>query len=404
MLTLLVFGCVHLAGCWDRVEIDQRGFVVGVGIDMPAEQEDAADSQDTSLRYRGTYQIIKPSGLASTNGGSSGSTSGSGSGSRGQQEASFNISAEEASLPAISARISTIAGRSPYFEHLQLIILSAAIARKPNAVTDVLDYFLRDVEMRRDIKVMVTPGSAADVLKATPLNEKYPTAYLKTLSENTKNSSYMMPATRIGDLHESLLKKDGYTVQLVSSEGRNVSLDGAAVFEGMSNLLLGYLDGPGAQALSLLRGETEGGILQTRYDGGTIDIELEFAQHRIEADIRSPRDMTFTITVTVEGMMEKSTDDRRVDKEPEIIAMQKKFEEDIELNCRKTIKKLQNTIKEDVIGLGPWLRRNHYGIWKEIREEWNESIFPNVEINVNAVVEIRRMGNIVLTNEAGRVQ
>jgi len=381
---------LNLSGCWDRVEIDQRGFVVGVGIDRPPQEEDDSENGRTSMRYRGTYQIIKPRGLSSTGG--SGGMSGAG-----QKDTYMNIAAEENSIPAITSKISSMVGRSPYFEHLQLVVLSGSITREKKTMTDVLDYFLRDVEMRRDILIMATPGKASDILGVEPMNEQYPVDYLNSTSKNYMNSSFMLPVTRIGDLHESLLKKDGYSIQAVHRKGSTASLAGAAVFEGKSNLLLGFLSGPETQGLNLMRGQVKGGILQTVFDGGTIDLEIEFAEHRIQADIRSPRDMSFTFTITVEGMLDKSTSDRPVDKENEILDMQQKLEAEIRARCRQTIEKLQNKYREDVIGLSAWLRRNHNGIWNQIKDDWNETLFPNVEINVNAIVEVRRMGNIIMT-------
>src|SRR5690606_1092821 len=114
----------------------------------------------------------------------SGLSTSSSTGGGGQQAAYMNVRTEDDSMPSITARFSNIVGRSPFFEHLQVIILSEETARKPNALTDVLDYFLRDVEMRRDIKIMIAHGKAEDVLGVTSFNEKYPVAYLESISEN----------------------------------------------------------------------------------------------------------------------------------------------------------------------------------------------------------------------------
>jgi spore germination protein len=389
-IIMLACASLSLAGCWDRVEIDQRGFVVGVGIDAVPEPEDEEQTQKKRKNYRGTYQIVKPSGLSSTTGGMGGGQ---------PQDAHLNISTEEDSLPAITSRISSMVGRSPYFEHLQMIVLSSELARKPGAVTDVLDYFLRDVEMRRDIKIIVSQGGAKDVLNVASLNEKYPIAYLASVSKNVKNTSYMLPSTRIGDMHENMLKKDGYTVQTVRSKGRDASFDGAAVFEGKSNLLLGFLNGSETQGLNLLQSQAKGGILKTAYDGSTVDMELEVVQHVITADIRTPRDISFTIAISVEGMLDASLGNTAVDQEHVILDMQKKLEAQIQATCRQTIDKLQKKYREDVIGLSQWLRRNHYGVWNQIKDDWNESIFPNVEIEIVPYVEIRRNGNIIMTEE-----
>src|SRR5690606_35375342 len=128
---------------------DQRGFVVGVGLDSAAPKEE--EGENATKKYTGTFQIIRPSGLSTSSSASAG----------GQQSAYLNVQSADISMPAITARFSNIVGRSPFFEHLQLIVLSANTARTPDAITDVLVYFLRDVEMRRDIKIMKSPGKAS---------------------------------------------------------------------------------------------------------------------------------------------------------------------------------------------------------------------------------------------------
>ncbi|MGO4277101.1 hypothetical protein AB4Z22_45945, partial [Paenibacillus sp. TAF58] len=55
-----------LTDCWDRIEIDQRGFVVGVAIDY---------ANASKHKFKGTYQIVVPSGLKQSSQGQSGSGS-----------------------------------------------------------------------------------------------------------------------------------------------------------------------------------------------------------------------------------------------------------------------------------------------------------------------------------------
>lgn len=52
---LLLCLALFATGCWDRVEIEERGFVVGAGIDVAG--EDDAD------KYILTFQFVIPGGL-----------------------------------------------------------------------------------------------------------------------------------------------------------------------------------------------------------------------------------------------------------------------------------------------------------------------------------------------------
>ncbi len=47
---------IPLAGCWDRVEIEDRGFVVGAALDLPDE-----GTEENKIKL--TNQFVVPSGL-----------------------------------------------------------------------------------------------------------------------------------------------------------------------------------------------------------------------------------------------------------------------------------------------------------------------------------------------------
>jgi spore germination protein len=62
-----VLSLLLLTGCWDRVEIEERGFVVGVGVDLlkKEEREEQLDDKQTidETPFKLTYQFVEPRGL-----------------------------------------------------------------------------------------------------------------------------------------------------------------------------------------------------------------------------------------------------------------------------------------------------------------------------------------------------
>lgn len=171
-LTLTLF----LTGCWDRVEIEERGFVVGAGIDL-AEDEEAEKGQ-----YRLTFQFVIPGGLQAKEGGGKGA----------RDAAYFNLSSSANTMFTAARDMSFLTSRSPYLQHLRMILISEELAEK-GELANSLDLFLRDHEMRRATKIMVTEGEARQLLDTNPKNEKLPVMYFESTALNPTKSSRIYP-------------------------------------------------------------------------------------------------------------------------------------------------------------------------------------------------------------------
>lgn len=71
---MVVLLCTLVTGCWDQVQIEERGFVVGVAIDAPrsneAEKRAAKESPGkprVKQRFLVTHQLVIPGGLIAGN-------------------------------------------------------------------------------------------------------------------------------------------------------------------------------------------------------------------------------------------------------------------------------------------------------------------------------------------------
>jgi spore germination protein len=385
-----------LSGCWDRVEIDQRGFVVGVAVDMPSDDQNKKNK--TPTKYLGTYQIIVPINLkqSSGGGGSSGSESSSGS------SPFFNTQTTDQSMPALSARLASINSRTPYFEHLKMIIIAGDTAKTDSSFPDVLDYFLRDNEMRRAVRVLITDGKASEILNVKALNEKYPVAFIESIVQNDKKTNFMLPETRIGDIHEHLLKKESFLVQKISTNEEGVSLDGAALLDGKKNYLVGFLSGRETQGVNFITNQARGGIIESQYEDQMISYEVERAERTIQAEIRDQRPAKFIIKIETEGSLGKSTQSLNL-YDPQVLeSIEESFEDEIKRSSLKAINTLQNKYKKDPLGLGAHLYKRHYQVWKQVEDNWEqgEQLFSITPVEVQVKVHIRRTGNIY-KNESG---
>lgn len=363
-----------LTGCWDRVEIEDRGFVVGTAID-------AAADPDTFLL---TFQFVVPNAMQGKS-----PAEGKGGGNSYQ-----NISAEGRTLFKAARKMSNETSRSPYLEHNKIIIVSERLARA-GKLEEVLDLFIRDPEMRRAAKVMISVGEAKKLLSIKPAIEKLPVQYINSTSENPDKSDSITPPTNIGDVHRFLLEEHSYAIPKISSIDHKVSVSGAAVF-GRDNRLRGFLNEEQTSGRNFFRGTIRAGALEVLIDDDLVVFEVKRSGRRISADVSDGERPVFNLDVSVEGNVGESYSkvdllDSRI-----ISSIEDKVGKKVESIMEDVLSKSQTEYRADILGLGEYLYENHYRTWEAIRDNWDQGqhIFSRSRVNIDVNVKLRIIGAI----------
>ncbi|WP_274364392.1 Ger(x)C family spore germination protein [Paenibacillus thermotolerans] len=383
------------SGCWDRIEIDERGFVVGIAIDAATSKESAKREQEEAGKKEGgknnfevTYQIVNVEGFSGNNGGGTAN-----------QKAFLNVTSVEDSMFTVSAQMTTKLSRGPFFEHLKVIVISEEVAEKNFG--KVLDFFLRDSETRRNVKIMVAKGKARKALEILPYNEKMPAIHLNTLAENIIRSARMTPASRMGDVHEKLLKHESFVIQHIKVNNKEASIAGAAVFDGNTNKIAGFLNEVETEGLNFITGNIQGGMVEFQAGKEKVGFEIEESKKRLKLDYGDEHFVKITVYIEAAGIIAETFKQRDFLKESTFTQLEPLVAKKIEEDARACIEKLQNDYKKDVLGINSYLNQSHYRLWKKIIRNWEkgEHVFSKSKIEVKAKVTIKRTGTI---NESRR--
>ncbi|WP_289138936.1 Ger(x)C family spore germination protein [uncultured Brevibacillus sp.] len=394
-LCLFVTLLTLVAGCWDQVQIEERGFVVGVTIDVPRSSEtekkanqEAPDKPKGKQRFLMTHQIVIPGGLISGSQGISG-------GQNTTDEAFLNLSSEGDSLFEVSRELSTRISRNPFYQHLKILVVSEEIARQASTFTDAVDILLRDPDSRRSSKVFISKGDARKVIEVRPKTEKIPSLYINSVGENINKNSRMLPEVTIGDVHQYLLNQYSFALPRIVAEKEEVKVAGSAIFS-TKNKLIGFLGEEETEGLNFLTGHVKGGLLKAKYKDNLIVLNIHGAKKSVEADIRDKKRIKFTIKIQCEGTIFESYAKIDLLNAAIMQQLQAAFAKENERLCRDTIRKVHQDLKADAIGLGSHLKQNHYSLWKQIRDDWEQGqkLFEKSEIHVEANVYIRNIGGI----------
>ncbi|MFE8700145.1 Ger(x)C family spore germination protein [Cytobacillus sp. FJAT-54145] len=371
-----------VTGCWDRVEIEERGFVVGMAIDL-IENE----NKDGTDQYEVTFQYVIPAGFGYTQGG-------------GAQEAFKNVTETGESLHEIGKELAIEVSRSPYYEHLQLVVISEDVAKSEGALENILDFLIRDHEMRRSTKVVISKGEPAiKILETEPKVEKLPTMYIDSILENHFKTAKLLMPTVVGDLHENLLQENNFVIPSIRTKDDLIKVDGGAVFKGLSNKLIGFIDENEVMGLNFIVSEVKGGTIKTNYKNSLVVYEIERADSKVEPIVKSEDNVEFTIKIKTEGKIVQSFKPVDFLNQKEIDQIEKALEKSLESTVKNTIERTQKEIKVDILGLNRILEHKRYDSWQKMKKHWDkgEGTFPTAKINIDTNVIIRTTGTSTKT-------
>lgn len=389
LIMLLLASTVLITGCWDRREIEDLGIVVGIAIDKPKQTVAGKREMKEAFEHRYgkrqritiTQQFVVP--------GVFGGQEGKGSS---EKKPYVNISSEGDTVLQVIRQYSTVASRPPYYEHLKAIVIGEDVARSIN-LQKLLDFFLRDHEFRRNVKIVIAEESARAVLEAQPQIEDLPAFRLLKLTENTYKTSRMPPVLSMGDMSEKMAAGSSFLMQRVVARGNDVKLGGAAVIKGKSNRLVGWLGEEEIDGLNWLSGKVKGGVVEA-VDEQTKEMVV-YEIHNTKSSIK-PRvegeKISFTVEIESEGRLSEDWNLKaNAFDEKYLKRACRAVEAEVGLLVGKALEKTQKEFKVDVAGFGKQLSIKYPKVWQKVKNDWDQ-LFSKVPIEVRIKIYIRQFG------------
>ncbi|MHB8918629.1 MAG: Ger(x)C family spore germination protein, partial [Desulfocucumaceae bacterium] len=172
-------------GCWDHREVERLGIVMATGVDLAPEG-----------RFRVIVQNINPSALGRGMAGGGGVMPGVSS------KPYRNRSIEGETMFEAIRELSRQTPRQLFFAHNQVILISEKLARE-RGVTEVMDFFERNPQIRRTTWLLVGKGDMNALLDEPGRLEGSPAQRMfGIISERDLSSQYAVQ--RLGDFLETM--------------------------------------------------------------------------------------------------------------------------------------------------------------------------------------------------------
>ncbi|WP_274648911.1 Ger(x)C family spore germination protein [Paenibacillus humicola] len=384
-----------LTGCWDRLEIDERGVVLGIGIDVAPPKEKREESLVTTLDpkqprtnkplVRITVQIAVPGRIPL------GPGEGGGGGNAGAAKTVWIIDVVGRTIDDAVSNLQQQISAPLFFGHLRIIVVSEEYAR--SGLQNINDYFHRNSEIRRTTWMVISKGKAKAIMQASPELERVPSLYLQSSMDQAVRMG-KLPNVFLGVFWSAVSKKgqEAYLPYVVMKKKNNIQIAGLAYFR--EDRIVGTTKPLEIAILMAIKNMNPAGY-QTFAPIRGMGAAVYTATHRkskIEAELRNgiPH---FKIHVEIEGNIREKTDEGfTID--PNTIA---KIQRDIEsFNEKSSNELIKMTQKEgaDIFGFGEYIRAYKWGYWNsrvKTKEKWQE-IYKDITFEVDTRVHVRRVG------------
>lgn len=216
MLVLIMFlNTVLLTSCWDKKEINERGFINAIYIEKNITEK---KSEMIASKYytRDREDLFITFGIANT----------------AESEANlktYTRSVTAATLGDAIEKLDSQTTRTPFFGHTKLIILGRELLKDPAALCLILDEVERSAAIDREVKVIAADNRNIKLENLKSQTESLYSSYISGVMGSADTISYTLSMT-MGTLLKSFRENNGRGIlPVVRLDGETIKIDKAAL-------------------------------------------------------------------------------------------------------------------------------------------------------------------------------
>lgn len=378
LAVLLSLTAVMLTGCWSHKEINDIGIVTATGVDL---------SNDKNLLL--SLQIAIPSSMGSTvgNGGN-------------KLSSTYIVSEKGATVSEAYRNIQAKVSRRLFFSHSRVLIIGEKLAKK--GVKHIIDFQSRYHENRMNSFIILTPGKALDLLTNLPKLESSSAEKIRELSKiggglrvSTQEFWDMILTEGIQPIAPCYVLKEmkGKDHNIKENEGQTIN--GTALFK--NDKLLGWLDNKQTQGILWIRNEMANGVVTVKIPkekgGGKISSSIIRAKSKVVPMVKNGK-LKISINIKAQMNVMENYSKENLDEVSVIEDLQKRIEAEIKKRVQLTVNKVQKDYKSDIFGFGLAVYKKYPKTWNLIYQKKWENDFPQLVVEVNPSVSVKRVGLI----------
>jgi len=368
---MLIICILCLSGCWDKIEIEDRLFVLAMGVDKTKEEEQKTPVDSYTFTFAApVVNSVKE---------------GEGPAFNSYKSASSTLIM---SLTKLLERFSQV----QFFGHCRAVIFGEDVLKDEKLFKGIIDAMMRYHELHGSMYTFVTQGKAEEIFKVEPLYDKLVGSYISGIAENSEYIARIVSLS-LGELFTKLDSQNGSVViPRVSASKEELDVLGAGVVKNYK--LIGYMDEQETIVYNWLTNNAKGGTIAIEFKDASTAFRHYTFSRRIEMDKIADGKIYLNYNMETEGSIEEFQVGKEILDAGMLAELERHIEKKIEDESKKLARKFQEEYKVDLIGVRDFLSKYYPGVYKSVEKDFDQYFQDNIIINVTAQVKIRRVGLI----------
>jgi len=353
--------------------------VMAVGLDK---------AKDGSIRV--TAQIVRPSDARGSTGAPSGGTG----------EPIWTISSEGDSIFEAIRNLGRFSSRRVFWAHNKVIVIGEDLAK--DSITDTLDFFTRNHELRMNTWIVVTPGKASEIVAIKTGLEVIPGDSIDRLFRYNQIVSEA-PRTTIKEVGAAYLSTTSHPVMAIVRKAERlhstdepsefgseeqIELSGTAVFN--KERMIGTLTPAESRGLLWFIERVDSGVISMTcpdHPKMPISLEMKKSNLKVTPSYQGER-VTFDLSLDIQMDLVEIGCPTSMSTEEIASAMEREAGMKIEKDIEKMLDKAQHKFKIDFLDLGKTFQNRYPNKWKTLKREWPDA-YQKANMNLEVSVEIK---------------
>lgn len=385
-ILIIIILLFSLCGCYNYRELNEIAIVSAIGIDK------------TDDGYKMAVQIMNTK------------KEGQDTNSSGSQPKFIVYTAEGKTIQGILRDFVLESPRRLYATHLQLLVISEDLAK--DGISDILDWFARDSESRKQFYVLVSENNQTEDILNTltsleTLNSKKITSNIDTdtrflgVAEQTTFENVL--ATYLNDKQELVLpsirlegnsdtgEKNSNIEQ--SSPEAQIFLSPLAVFK--DDKMLGYLTKEESIAISFIKNKLKSTVIDYKCsDNDYISSEIISSKTSLQPDISSNKPKA-TIKINGKANINEINCDWDLENNETILKINKMLEQRIENIINDSIDSISQRFDSDIFGFKDLFYKKDPKYYKTIKDQLTDENLKKLDVKVEVDMSLPQKGNIL---------
>jgi spore germination protein KC len=368
----------YLSGCVGKREINELALVMAVGLDKGKDENVVV-----------SVQIARPADARGQTGAPAGNTG----------DPIWSARAEGRTIFEAIRNLSTFSTRRVFWAHNYIIVINEDLARE--GISDIIDFFTRNPELRMRTWVVVTPNHASNIISTMTGLEVISGEAIDKLFRYS-NISSRAPRTQMINLQAAYLSESsepvlarvklinrGISNKKPGQKGsfKQIELAGAGVFKG--DTLVGILNPKETRGLLPFIEKVESGMMAISCPSDSkkmLSLELKHYNFKVTPSYKGNR-TSFHIQYNTDFSMVEAGCPLSLEDEKDIKKLEKKVENELKSNINNLVNKAQKEYKSDFLELGKIFNNKYPSEWKKIKGRWEEE-FQTASIETEVTVKI----------------